>query len=446
MHTIVLCALGPCHGDDMTRGAWRAMQSGTPLLLRTEQHGICRELEAQGIAFETLDALYEACEDFDELCAGAYARILDFARAQERCIYAMSDPTNDETVRYLCAHAPGDIQIEVLPGVTMADRGLCAALQERRDTQNARILSAAAMTQAQEFAPDPSAPLIITEIDDAMLAGEVKLLLMRLYEDEMPVWFVPATQEARGVAREIALHEMDRQGTYGTTCALFVPAAPMEERKKYVLADLLKIMQSLRAFDGCPWDRAQTHESLRPYLIEEASEACGAIDEGDAQMLCDELGDVLFQVVFHAQIAQEHAEFSMEDVVTAICEKMLERHPHVFAGKTYESKQAINAAWEAQKREKRGERTTSEAMRDVSRALPGLMRAQKIVKKAQAAGYTAAMTQSEGEEARMGALLMDIVKTAQEKGIDAEIALRSAVEHFVEEFAQWEQGPCAPKA
>ena len=152
--------------------------------------------------------------------------------------------------------------------------------------------------------------------------------------------------------------------------------------------ELLAIVATLRGPDGCPWDKAQTHESTKPHLLEEAYEVHQAISDltatGDPGHLIEELGDLLFQIVLHAQIGEEGGEFTIDDVVDKVCRKMIHRHPHVFKGQTYSSVEEQQADWESLKAEEHGQLTDSarEELLAVPAAFPALIRGQKIAKKA----------------------------------------------------------------
>ncbi len=157
--------------------------------------------------------------------------------------------------------------------------------------------------------------------------------------------------------------------------------------ERYDIQDLRRIMALLRAPGGCPWDREQTHESIRRNMLEEAYEVVEAIDEKDPEHLKEELGDVLLQVVFHAQMAREEGLFTFDDVVDGVAQKMVFRHPHVF-GQAHadDSAQALDT-WDAQKREEKDQRTASDTLKAVARSLPALIRAEKIQSKAAKAGF-----------------------------------------------------------
>ena len=225
----------------------------------------------------------------------------------------------------------------------------------------------------------------------------------------------------------------------------------------YTVEDLRRIMEALRAPDGCPWDRAQTHQSIRENMLEEAYEAADAIDRGDVDNLREELGDVLLQVVFHAQMAREEGRFTFDDVVDGICRKLIFRHPHVFGAQTAGDPEGALSAWDAQKRREKGQRTTADAMDSVARAMPALMRAEKLQGKAAKAGFdwpdiAPALDKAEEElselrravaegtkvEEELGDLLFAAAKVGRFAGVDPEHALQGACEKFIRRFRRVE--------
>lgn len=230
-----------------------------------------------------------------------------------------------------------------------------------------------------------------------------------------------------------------------------------EGRDYYTLADFVRLISFLRSEDGCPWDRVQTHESIRRNFLEEVYEACEAMDEGDLPHMREELGDVLMQVLFHTDIERETGHFDIDDVADAACKKLIDRHPHVF-GTPEQRNQPQD--WEAEKRRERGQTTTAQAMDGVSRALPALWRSDKVQRKAAAVGYEWPNTQmafeklpEELEEVReaialgdadkmedeLGDLLFATVKLARFLNIDPEKALHRSCDKFIRRFDGVEQ-------
>jgi len=207
------------------------------------------------------------------------------------------------------------------------------------------------------------------------------------------------------------------------------------------VAAVTRIAERLRAPDGCPWDREQTHASLRPHLLEEAYEALEALDSGDLDRLRDELGDLLFQIAIHAQLAFEEGAFDMSDVARAIGEKLVRRHPHVFKGTEVQGD--LLAQWERIKREERADKGATESITSgVPKDLPALFAAERLQERAARVGIDPPRIElplDVDDEAFLGELLFDLVALAREKGFDAEGALREANERFVRRVASVEE-------
>ena len=151
-------------------------------------------------------------------------------------------------------------------------------------------------------------------------------------------------------------------------------------KEKYSVSDLISIMALLRGEGGCPWDREQDHLTIRKNLIEEAYEVVEAIDAGDPEMLCEELGDLLLQVVFHSRISEEEGDFSIEEVADGICRKLIHRHPHIFSDVVVKDSGEVLENWDAIKKQEKGQKTASDTLHSVPKVLPALMRSQKVQK------------------------------------------------------------------
>ena len=235
-----------------------------------------------------------------------------------------------------------------------------------------------------------------------------------------------------------------------------------EMKVHYDYDDLLQIIRILRSPEGCPWDREQTHASLRRGMLEEAYEAAEAIDCDDKTKLCEELGDVLMQVVFHADIERERGRFTMADVIDGVVKKLVFRHPHVFGSAHEDSAESVLVSWEALKRREKGQASTAEALDGVARSLPGLWRAEKLQAKAAKAGFdwadiSGALDKLEEEVAELrqaveaqshireelGDVLFAAVKVARFSDIDPEAAINDTCENFIHRFAAVEQGAMA---
>lgn len=231
-----------------------------------------------------------------------------------------------------------------------------------------------------------------------------------------------------------------------------------ENKAEYGFEDLLRIMDILRGEGGCPWDREQTHESIRKNFIEEVYEACEAIDLKDNTLLCEELGDVLLQVVFHADMAEDEGAFDINDVCDGVCRKLILRHPHIFGDTKAGTSAEVLDNWEAIKRIEKGQKTYSDSIRQVAKSLPALMYAEKVQKKAKKAGFdwpdiSGALDKIDEEKAELvramhgdgdvadelGDLLFAVVNTARFLDVDPEEALERASAKFVGRFCRMEE-------
>lgn len=213
----------------------------------------------------------------------------------------------------------------------------------------------------------------------------------------------------------------------------------LKNKKEYTFDDLLEILKILRAPDGCPWDAEQTHASIRADFIEEVYEAIEGIDANDDEMMKEELGDVLLQVVFHARIADDDGRFSITDILNGICSKLIVRHPHVFGNVEVSSTEEVLDNWNSIKMQTKGQKTAKESVESISKSLPSLMRAEKTASKLHKYGTPYASVedivslsqQLDGEES-IGKLLYAITSYAKSQNVDAEKALYDACDRVVE--------------
>lgn len=228
-----------------------------------------------------------------------------------------------------------------------------------------------------------------------------------------------------------------------------------QAKERYTLEDLLSIMALLRGEGGCPWDAEQTHRSIRKNLIEEAYEVVEAIDAQNPAMLCEELGDLLMQVVFHSQMSREEGDFCFDDVADGVCKKLVHRHPHVFGQVQVEGSAQVLENWEAIKQKEKGQQTVSDTIHSVPAVLPALMRSQKVQKRAAKSGMDypdAAMAladleheiaelkaeilagRSAGVCDEMGDIIFSAVNVARKLELDAEECLTDSCNKFIRRF------------
>jgi len=211
-------------------------------------------------------------------------------------------------------------------------------------------------------------------------------------------------------------------------------AEELVQKEKYDTSDLIDLVALLRSENGCPWDRVQTHQSVRKHLIEETYEVVEAIDNDDMKLMREELGDLLFQVVFHAQIAAEDGAFTFDDVVDDVCKKMIIRHPHVFGDLSAETEGEIRDNWDMIKMQTKDQSSVCDVLDGVSRSLPSLMRAKKIAGKAKKGGLD-----SRTPEQIIGDVLYGVSEVCSELDIDPEKALYDSCERAIERAREEER-------
>lgn len=228
-------------------------------------------------------------------------------------------------------------------------------------------------------------------------------------------------------------------------------AVDYTQKDRYNIEDLREIMKILRAPGGCPWDAEQDHESIKKNFIEETYEVVEAINKQDTELLKEELGDVMLQVVFHAAMEEEKGVFNLDDVADGICKKLIERHPHVFGDITVNDTDEVLTNWDAIKRNSKKQKTTTQAMDSVPRELPALMRAAKLQSKAAKSGveiigdgaeyvsFKASELNKEVSEKTIGELLFAAVSVARLNDIDPEEALTKVSDKFLNAFADYEK-------
>ena len=424
--------------DQLTLAGAEALRGTGKVLLHTERCGCAGWLSDQGIAWTSLDALYESSEDFDEHAKAAAQAVLDAAEACD-VAYCVAD-VRDRSVPPIVEAAGERARVIAGPPV---EGPLLACLSGETRTVEA--------SDWEDFHLTPREHCLIRELDSRELACEVKLKLMEAYPEETEIWLMNGGE----APMKRPLYEMDRADRYDhMTCALIPAQREITRLERYDFEHLNEIMRILAAPDGCPWDRAQTHESLRTCLLEEAYEVMDAIDAGDPDHLYDELGDLLMQVALNAELARRHGEFDISDVTTAICEKMIKRHTHIFGSDTAGTADAVLDLWSRNKMAERGQKTYEEALRDVTRTLPATLRAAKVLKRmaeaglgdgdaAEIAGRCAAglanLPGPEAAEAWLGARLAELCGIARLMKVDPEIALNGAVNRMIERFAEIER-------
>jgi tetrapyrrole methylase family protein/MazG family protein len=413
------------------------------------------EVLLRGLAWESFDALYQAAGSLDEVNAAIVERLLSVG--DSAVVAVPGDGVLGEAV--VSRLVAGGASVEVVPGVPLGIGALAAAGLGASD--GAQVVEAAALGGSGMdllIELNPRWPAVVTGVYSPRVAGDLKLSLQRVYPLELGVHVVhhPGLDDARVTL--VALAELDR-GALALDHLTHVVVPPVVGYTPTGSAHQLRaIVARLRAPEiGCPWDLEQTHDSLIPYVIEEAYEVVDAIESSDVAGLADELGDVLLQVALHAEIADQSDEFEWNDVVRALSEKLVRRHPHVFGEVQVSGASEVVRNWDQLKAAERQHlpRPTS-ALDGVPASLPQLKRAAELARRANKAGFDWPMREGTLEKVReelsellsasnaaevreeLGDLLYVLAKLASQDGVDPEEALRAANRKFTERFAALE--------
>jgi len=491
---ILIVGLGPGDRGSITQDAFKALHGGK-VFLRTRIHPTVQQLLNQN--WNSFDYLYEQSESFMELYQAITWAVINAAKEAKakghHIVYAVpGNPYIGEATTRLIQHTAEQqsLTVRVIPGMSFLDAA-AALIPGDIVSENCQVVDGLDLNVRMHEEPfaggnlpiSPLRPALISQVYDQRIASGVKLALMRLYPDDHPITVL---QAAGNVAMErvatVSLAELDHgrviMPDHLTT--LYVPKVEGLERSRTADA-LQQIMARLRAPEGCPWDREQTHASLRPNMIEEAYEAVDAIDADDSESLREELGDLLLQVALHAQIAEEAGEFTLEDVYETVNAKLIRRHPHVFGeAKAADAKEVLGIWQDAKRKEKQsagesavGSRQSADGKSSVlspqssvlfgglPRSMPGLAYSQAMQGRAARVGFEwpnregvleklreevnelASAKTPENQREELGDILFVLVDWARWHGIESEDAMRAANAKFYRRFGVIERAVAA---
>ncbi|RSL29034.1 nucleoside triphosphate pyrophosphohydrolase [Salibacterium salarium] len=382
--SITIVGLGAGELSQLPLGIYRELTAAENLYLRTEKHPVVQELEQEGLRFNSFDAMYEQHTQFHVVYEKIIEELLQAASNSMNIHYGVPGHplTAEYTVQMLLQkEREGYIQVNILGGQSFLDPMFNALKIDPND--GFQLLDATAL-QAKDV--QITQHVIISQVYDAMIASEVKLTLMEKYPDEFEVILVTAAGTASENIQKMPLFEIDGQMKVDNLTALYVPPVTDDELLHHEFSKLREVIAQLRAPDGCPWDKKQTHQSLKRYLLEESYEVIDAIDQEDDDHLQEELGDVLLQVLLHAQIGEEDGFFTIDDVIETLTAKMIRRHPHVFGDTVAQTEEQVNENWDTIKNAEK-ETTSASLLGDIPASMPALMRAYELQKKAAKVGF-----------------------------------------------------------
>lgn len=451
---ITLLGLGPGDPKSLTREAWEFLMGIDVLYLRTYHHPMVKDLP-EHLDLISFDTLYESHESFDDVYQAIIEQILTLGRTAGGVAYAVpGHPFVAETTCpeiYRRAMEEG-IPVRVIDGLSFLEPTFRAL--ELDPFPDLVCVDAMRIASAQTPQFPPSSPALIAQIYSRMVASDVKLSLMNVYPDEHPVKLVHGAGTDEERVEELLLYEVDQSEYLGLLSSLYIP--PLSPYSSF--ESFQEIIARLRAPDGCPWDREQTHESLRPFLLEESYEALDALDRQDMADLQEELGDLLLQILLHAQIASEEGDFNIHHVIEGIGRKLVRRHPHVFSDVEVGGVSGVIHKWEqikAEERQKNGETGKKGLVDGVPIALPALSQAGEIIERTGRVGFDRLLRKGDPEKLRefinvfekaddkirkkaLEDILLGVSALAYRSGLDAESALREALGRFRARFSMME--------
>lgn len=453
---ITILGLGPGNPQHLTRAAWEWLNQITEVYLRTIHHPLVPALPPH-LRIRSFDEFYTQNETFEGVYQQIVERVLELGQSSSGVTYAVpghpfvAEVTCPEIVRR--AGAMG-VPVQVIEGLSFLEPTFTALGVDPFPQMT--LVDALELGMAYHPTFPPSVPVLITQIYSREVAANVKLTLNEVYPDNYPVRLVHAAGTEHQVVEDLPLYEIDRSSQIGLLTTLYLP--PMAKETSF--EEFQALIAHLRSPEGCPWDREQTHQTLRTNLLEETYEVLTALDADNPATLREELGDLMLQIVLHAQIASEFGEFKMTDVLAGIHRKIVRRHPHVFGNIKLDSADRVVRNWEALKAAERranGEHEIKGLLEGVPKALPALSQAQAYQARAARVGFDwseiAPVVEKvreeleellhagngEEREAELGDLLFAVVNLARWYKVDAESALRRTNERFYRRFTYIEE-------
>ncbi|QHE50637.1 nucleoside triphosphate pyrophosphohydrolase [Pontibacillus sp. HMF3514] len=452
---ITIIGLGAADIDQLPLGVYRILtkHEGT-VYTRTLDHPVIESLQQEGLTFEAFDSTYESYDQFEDVYEVIVDRLLEQA-THEAVLYTVPGHPMlaERTVQLLLQkQEQGEVTLNIQGGQSYLD-ALFTSLKID-PIEGFQFLDATSFTRNMI---EHRQHTVFCQVYDELIASHVKVELMEDLPHDFPVYIADAVGSSQETIKEVPLYELDRSVELSNLTSVYIPPVP-EERLNHKFFRLRDVIATLRGPEGCPWDRKQTNESLRPYLIEEAYELLQAIEDEDDEGMVEELGDVLLQVMLHSQIGEDEGFFTIDDVIVTITDKMIRRHPHVFGNHQLETAEEVVGTWDEIKQQEKGD-TRPSALDGVVKALPGLLRAQELQKKAKKVGFDwddpapmwekvqeeieefkmSLTTEAEDEqELELGDVLFALVNVARYYKVNPELAIQRTNDKFERRFREME--------
>lgn len=388
--TITVVGLGSGDAGQLTLDVWNRLRRAERLYVRTERHPVMSLLQEEGTAYRSFDEVYEARDDFPAVYEEITRALIAAAQDGGSVVYAVPGHpmVAEATVKLLAERCPAEgIRLEIRGGESFLDQAFIRLGFD--PIEGFQLLDASGLKRSMI---NPRLHTVIGQVYDTFTASEVKLGLMEVYPDDYEVIAAHALGvEGQEEIHRVPLYELDRLEGYGNLSLIYVPRSEADEVLNGTFDKLHEIVATLRSPEGCPWDREQTHQSIRKNFIEETYEVLETIDDDDPVGMQEELGDVLLQIMLHAQMEEETGTFSAYDVIRGLNEKLIFRHPHVFGDKAAADSESALRNWEqmkAEEKRRKGRDAERKSILDgVPRDLPALMKARELQHKAAKVGF-----------------------------------------------------------
>lgn len=408
----------------------KTIRNADMVVVKTKLTATYTYFEQNNIENITLDDIFENANDFEDLDNRIVEFLIDHEQDKNICFCVDGSGYEDRAVALLLTKT----NAKVVPGV-------CRGVVKSDMAKGLVSISCYELLSIVGWDYDTRMTLVVTDIDNVMIASELKIVLSNLIGEEQDVIFN---------GRQIPLFELDRQKDFGYDSFVKVSAMGTLDKKRFNMNDLYWIMRRLRGVDGCPWDKEQTHESIRKNMIEEAYELVEAINNNDLDNMIEETGDVLLQAVFHAVIGEDEGEYNLQDALSGLCQKLIQRHTHIFGDVVANNAEEALQAWNNAKAKEKNTTTLTSKMKKIV-GLPSLMQAYKTQKVASKVGMEfecerdvfdkvreeldeVASASEQDMEMELGDSIFAMVNLCRWKGVDPEVALSRANEKFVRRF------------
>jgi tetrapyrrole methylase family protein/MazG family protein len=448
---IILLGLGPGNPDLLTREVWSLLNSISEIYLLTTHHSSVQGFP-KGLQVHSFDNILDGEEDYQKVLDHIVRTVIELGCRPEGVVYGVpghpfiAEATSQEI--YQRAKAEG-LPVELIEGISLIGPTLAAIGLD----QSSHISVVPMLELVSNYHPlnPPNFPAIITQIHSKISLSRVKTTLLALYPSNHPVQLVHAAGTPNLAVENLPLDQIDQSEKVGILTSLYVPQLGVHTS----FEEFQELIAHLRSPEGCPWDREQSHQTLRRNLMEETFEALEAIDRADPELMQEEFGDLLLQITLHAQIASENGDFTMSDVIKGIYSKLVHRHPHVFGDMDLKDAQVVIKNWERLKALERGENEQKEKglLEGIPTSMPALAVADAYQRRAARVGFDWPKIEgvidkikeeidefmnSDGKKAQVeeiGDILFAVANMARWVDIDPEAALRSANEQFRIRFA-----------